>query len=278
LVAIELVRVGVRYADAAVLTDVTATAGSGSLVALCGPNGAGKTTLLRLLLGLRRPTSGVVRVFGLDPCRSPAVRRRVGYLPQASRLDVGFPLSVRDLVGLGTLRESGVWPTIPFSPRNPVGSLGRQVDEALALVDLAHLASRPVSQLSGGQMQLALLARALVGRPDMLLLDEPLAGLDQQRQSAFYPWLQRWRRRLGLTVVVVCHELQAICAKVDTLWCLDGGRLHEHQHPGPAPAPSGEVAAAAGGVACLVEGALTPASALSPAPSLSPESAGGSRC
>lgn len=228
MVAVELDGVSARYGRAEVLTGITATAGAGSLVGLCGPNGSGKTTLLRLLLGLGRPESGQVRVLGADPWRTPSVRRHIGYLPQASRFDPRFPLSVQDLVGLGTLRQTGVWPGWGSGPAE---APGREVAKALDLVGLGPLARRPLAALSGGQMQMALLARALVGRPRLLLLDEPLSALDPGRRMAFYPSLSRWRSELGFAAIVVCHQLQAMTAQVDAIWCLEEGRMHQHRPP-----------------------------------------------
>jgi zinc transport system ATP-binding protein len=225
--AVELHGVWVRRASLTVLEDVNARIPAGSFTGLIGPNGGGKTTLLRLLLGLLRPDAGRVRVLGQDPCCHRAVRQQIGYLPQVPRLELGFPVSVRDVVELGCLGHAGAG----------VGTAARReaASWAIDLVGIGDLAARPVGELSGGQRQMALLARALACRPRLLLLDEPLTGLDRERRAAFYPLVRRLQRAQSMTVVAVCHDLQALTTDVDELLCLD---RTVHAHAAPALIPS----------------------------------------
>jgi len=249
---VRLTRVSARYGSSRILHNVSAAAPLGSLIGLCGPNGSGKTTLLRMMLGLAQPEQGEVRVLGFEPWRCPQVRRHIGYLPQVRRLDAGFPLSVRDLVSMGTIRGLGALSSLDHLGAGVRTETRRQVDHALDMAELGHLAGRPVGELSGGQLQLALLARALVGSPKLLLLDEPLAGMDGDRKASFYPLLARWRELCGGTAIVVCHELQALTAHVDFLWCLDSGSLHCHQLRQPSGAQYDRDLQAS----CLIEGVM----------------------
>ena len=244
----ELYQVEVELGGTRVLSEVNARAAAGALIGLCGPNGAGKTTLIRVILGLIRPTAGRVRVLGRDPAAGPAARRCIGYLPQVSGLDTNFPLTVGDLVSLGLISSR----PLPSSRRGAAAAAETEVAACLDRLGIADLRHRLLRELSGGQLQLALLARALVRRPRLLLLDEPLTGLDAARQARFYPRLRDWQRQLRFTVIVVCHELRALAAHVDELWCLDQ-QLHVHDlnQPGRRAAWGGGGPAAA--PACLID-------------------------
>ncbi len=219
-----LSNVSVAYDGREVIRSVSTELHQGEIAGMCGPNGAGKTTVLKLLLGLVVPSRGRVEVLGRDPARDRSVRRDIGYLAQSSRPDPRFPVSVRDLVRLGLVRATpgGSRPSTPStSPRDAS-------DFAIHYLGLNALADEPIGALSGGQLQLALVARAIAGRPRLLLLDEPLTALDHERKNAFYPLLRRWIAETGAAAIVVCHELEALSAHVDSLWCVDG-TLHTHR-------------------------------------------------
>ncbi len=239
--------VRVAYGGREVLRGVSAELAAGEIAGLCGPNGAGKTTLLKVLLGLVVPDRGTVEVLGRNPARSPAVRREIGYLAQTSRPDVRFPVSLRDLIHLGTTRSLG-----GARPARCRIRAAAAADLAIHFLGLAGLANRPIGALSGGELQLALIARTIAGRPRLLLLDEPLTALDHERKALFFPLLRRWVAETRAAAVVVCHEFEALSAHVDSLWCLDG-TLHAHRQPGNA--------AAAGRLLddrlCIVDGVLT---------------------
>ena len=196
------------YNGQPVLRDVSMEIPRGELVSVVGPNGGGKTTLLKLMLGLLRPDRGTIRVLGLPPHRA---RPRVGYTPQHARFDPSFPASVLDVVLMGRLgRTSRVG---PFRRADR-----RAAAEAMDEVGLARLARRPFEALSGGQRQLALIARALAGQPRLLLLDEPTSNLDVRVQSEFYDLLVALSRRM--TVLLVSHDVGFVTRAVSKVACI----------------------------------------------------------
>lgn len=181
----------------------------GDFSSIVGPNGGGKTTLLKLLLGLLRPTQGTVRVLGGSP---ESARPRVGYLPQKSDFDPFFPINVLDVVLTGRLSRHR-W----FGRYNAVDRAAAH--EALAEVGLVELAGRAFGSLSGGQRQRALIARAMVGEPELLLLDEPAANLDPRVEREFYQLLRRLNERL--TILIVSHDLAFVSEHVRTVVCVN---------------------------------------------------------
>ncbi len=189
-----------------ILEDVSATIRSGEFVGVLGPNGAGKTTLMRAVLGLVRPAAGRIEV----------VERPIGYLPQVRVSTAAGRICGFDLLasGLGAARFGLPW--ISRAQRDEIG-------RALALVDAEALAERPIGSLSGGERQRLLLAQALLGRPRMLLLDEPLGGLDPRRQHQVLGLIRRLQQELGLTVLMSAHELNAVIGIVDRVLYLGGG-------------------------------------------------------
>jgi zinc transport system ATP-binding protein len=191
-----------------VLASVDLEVEVGDFASFIGPNGGGKTTLLKLILGLLEPDRGSVRVFGEPPAR---VRHRIGYMPQHATVDPGFPVEVLDVVLMGRLG-----PHLRF--RRLGADDRRAARQALARVGLDGFANRHFSALSGGQRQRVLLARALVGGPDLLLLDEPAAGLDQKVESDLFELLRELNR--DRTVVLVSHDLGFVSSFVRTVVCV----------------------------------------------------------
>ncbi len=185
----------VRRGGAAILRDVTFRIGAGEIVTVIGPNGSGKTTLLRALLGIERPSAGrVLRQTGLT----------VGYVPQRLAIDRSLPLTARRFLSL---------------PRRVPEPEARQ---ALTRTGVADLADRPLTALSGGELQRVLLARALLCRPQLLVLDEPTAGLDQPGEAAFYRLIEEVRADTGAAVLLVSHDLHVVMAASDRVICLNG--------------------------------------------------------
>jgi zinc transport system ATP-binding protein len=216
------------YRQQLVLKQIHLHVEAGTTLGLIGPNGGGKTTLIRLLLGLLRPTRGNIRIDGLDP-RS-AVRRGdvLGYLPQNPQLPANFPLDVRQLVRLGLAGKTGILhgyskPDLQF------------VDSLIERIGLKDVIDEPVGQLSGGQLQRVLIARALAARPKVLLLDEPTTGIDQAGQQQFIDFVQRLKQDLNLTLVLVSHDLRAVTSISDRIACLNV-TLHYHDVPDHMPA------------------------------------------
>jgi ABC-type Mn2+/Zn2+ transport system ATPase subunit len=197
----------VSFGSDAAVSDVSLAVAPGEFVALVGPNGAGKSTLLRLLLGLLRPDTGVVRCFGADPTRIPD-RWRIGYVPQRQALLSDLPVTVDEVVGTGRLARRGWW-------RRPRAADRVAIDHALDAVALAPLAHRPVRELSGGQRQRVLIARALASDPELLVLDEPVAGVDAESQRLFRDTLVHSVREHHSAVLLVSHELGAVADDLD---------------------------------------------------------------
>jgi len=211
-----LVAEGLRfgYERDPVLHDVDLAIAPGEFVALVGPNGSGKSTLLQLLLGRLRPWEGTVRLFGRPPERL-SDRGRIGYVPQRPSLASEVPATVEELVASGRLTEGRWWR--PFSRADR-----ETVRHALESVGLADLARRPLNELSGGQQQRAFIARAFASGPSLLVLDEPIAGVDQASQRRFRDALVHEIREHGAGVLLVSHELSAVAHDVDRVVVLKG--------------------------------------------------------
>jgi zinc/manganese transport system ATP-binding protein len=206
--------VSVRLAGREVLRDVRFTIRPGEFVGLIGSNGAGKTTLLRVILGLQQPSAGTVRIDGSDRARrAPAI----GYVPQKVLLDPDMPLRARDLVGLGLDgHRLGI----------PLPSRGRRhlIDEMLQAVGAGLFGDERVGNLSGGEQQRVLIAHALISRPRLLLLDEPLANLDIRSEQEIVELLARVAREQQISVLLSAHEMNPLLPVMDRIVYLAAGR------------------------------------------------------
>ena len=192
---IEVQNLGVTLAGNCILHGVDFTVAKGEIVTIVGPNGSGKSTLLRAILGAVSCSEGnVAQKTGL----------RIGYVPQKLAIDGTLPLTVRRFLDL------------------PKRVANADAQQALERAGAAELVGKPMSELSGGQFQRALLARALLGSPDLLILDEPTQGLDQPGSAAFYELIDEVRRDLGCAVLMVSHELHVVMAASDRVICLNG--------------------------------------------------------
>ncbi len=196
-ILIEASGIDVWYAGRAVLKNVEARVGGGQIVTLIGPNGAGKTTMIKVMLGLIRPRNGVVR-------RRPGLR--IGYMPQRLSIDPSLPLTVNGFLdlGLGGNRAKE----------------GRR-RQALMEVGVERVADSPIQGISGGELQRVLLARALLRDPDLLVLDEPVQGVDLGGQAELYALIRRLRDDRGCGVLMVSHDLQMVMAATDHVVCLN---------------------------------------------------------
>jgi zinc transport system ATP-binding protein len=190
-----------------VLESVDLSVRPGEFVALVGPNGSGKSTLVRLLLGSLEPDAGHVRLFGRPPA-DVRHRGRLGYVPQRPNLSSELPATVREIVTAGRLTDGRWWRPLTRADR-------LEVDHAIASVGLGDLAARPVNELSGGQQQRAFIARAFASEPSLLVLDEPIAGVDAASQRRFRNSLVHLIREHGAGVLLVSHELSAVADDVD---------------------------------------------------------------
>jgi zinc transport system ATP-binding protein len=215
---IEAKDVWFAYHNENVLEGVTFEITPKDFVAMIGPNGGGKTTLLKLMLGLLEPTRGAVRIFGRPPQQ---VCNRIGYVPQHGAVNLHFPISVLDVVLTGYRPPGAQWPRVNPAQR-------RVALEALTRMGAAHLADRRVGGLSGGQRQRVFIARALVGDPQLLFLDEPTAGIDAQGQHELYCLLEQLNTEI--TIVMVSHDMLALSTHVKSVACVNR-QLHYHPHP-----------------------------------------------
>jgi len=206
------------YGERAVLHACTLPIARGEVVAIVGPNGAGKSTLLRALAGLLRPSSGCVRLDGVDiaTLARRELARRIAVVPQI--FDTLFPFTVREVVALGRTARLG---TFGGASRGDVAA----VDRAIADLDLADLASRRIDRLSGGERQRAVLAMALAQEADVLLLDEPTVHLDPAHQVAMLRLVRELACARGLAVAAVLHDLNLAAAMATRLAVLADGRI-----------------------------------------------------
>jgi len=228
--AIEAHDLHVRLGASPVLRGVDLTVRRGEVVALLGANGSGKSTLVRTLVGVLPATAGEVRLFG-HALGNDVPWSRVGYVPQRVSAAAGVPSTAAEVVASGLLHGRRL--------RLPRGWRAR-VREALDLVGLADRARYATHQLSGGQQQRVLIARALVRRPELLVLDEPVAGVDRPSQEAFAATMTRLVDD-GMTVLVVLHELGELAPLVQRAVVLRHGRVvHDGAPPTPQPGHGGE--------------------------------------
>jgi zinc/manganese transport system ATP-binding protein len=207
-------QISVSLAGRQILDDVSFTLRAGEFTGLIGPNGAGKTTMLRVVLGLQRPSAGEVTILG-EP-RSPR-SQPVGYVPQKVLLDPDMPMRARDLVALGLDGNK-------YGLRLRSGQRAQAVREMLHAVDAERFADARVGNLSGGEQQRVLIAHALVSRPRLLLLDEPLANLDLRSGQEIISLLARIAREQQIAVLLSAHEMNPLLPVMDRVVYVAGGR------------------------------------------------------
>ena len=201
----------------AVLESINLQLFPGDFLGLIGPNGGGKSTLLKAMLGLIKPDRGEIAIFGLPPA---AARSRMGYVPQKTVFDRSFPVKVLDVVLMGRYSRKGLL--------HRYGRQDRQAAlRALADVGMEDRAERQIGALSGGEQQRVFVARSLVSDPELLLLDEPTAGIDSAQQTDFYDLLCHLNRDLGIAIVLVSHDVTAVSSYVSKIACLNQ-RLYYH--------------------------------------------------
>ena len=192
-----------------VLKDINLSIFAEEFFGLIGPNAAGKSTLVKLLMGLMKPTSGEITILGKPPS---AVREKIGYVPQHAAFPGEFPVTVSEVVMLGRLTARSTW-----------GGFGREdrmaAERALDAVQINSIAREPIANLSGGQLQRMLIARALVCKPEILLLDEPTASIDVQAQESIFSLLRQYNEHM--TILLVSHDIAFISDHVHRVGCLN---------------------------------------------------------
>jgi zinc transport system ATP-binding protein len=211
-----------------VLRTVDLDVSSGEFVGIAGPNGGGKTTLLRLALGLERPQRGQALLYG-EPANEFHGRARLAYLAQRTILGIDAPATVSEIVAAGRAPRLGLARRLSSADRAVVTS-------AIERVGLAERADTPVQRLSGGQQQRAYIAKALAGEPDLLVLDEPTAGVDADAQESFAALLAALHAELGVTILYVSHEFGAVERYVQRL-VLVRGQIVFDGPPSALPGP-----------------------------------------
>jgi zinc/manganese transport system ATP-binding protein len=212
--AVRFERVTLTYGARTIWSDLSLDLAPGAFVAILGPNGSGKTSLLRAILGLVDAATGRIEVLGRSPHRGDP---GIGYVPQHSSFDPELPFRGRDLVRLGI--DGHRW-----GIARPDRAANARADRALADVDAQPYADAPIGRLSGGEQQRLRIAQALVGDPQILLCDEPLANLDLRYQQAITDLIAAWRDRTGGTVLFVTHDVNPVLRVVDQVLFVVNGR------------------------------------------------------
>ena len=209
--------VSYSYGPDTVLEEVSLSVSPGEFVALVGPNGSGKSTLVRCLVGLLRPEAGSVRLLGSRP-EQLRERWRLGYVPQRASISPDLPATVEEVVAAGRLAR-GRW------RRGMTGQDKDEIEHAMESVALLELRRHRAAELSGGQQQRAFIAKALASQPDLLVLDEPVAGVDADSQRRFRDSLTHLVHEHGAAVLLVSHELGAVADDLDRVVVLRQGRV-----------------------------------------------------
>lgn len=210
---IELDHVSFAYQNNPVLSNVSTKIYPGEFVGIIGPNGGGKTTLLKIIMGFLKPTRGHLSVFGHSPGTQHGKQARLAYVPQSIRLDREFPISVVEVVLSGLLSDLPWYGSFRAKEK-------QAAKEALALVKMEEFMDAPFGTLSGGQAQRVLIARALVSKPQILLLDEPTASVDSKSEAEIYSLLAGLKGQM--TILMVTHDLNAAVNYVQRLLCVQG--------------------------------------------------------
>jgi len=219
---VEFEDVGFSYGEVRVLEHIDLTVAARDFLGIIGPNGSGKTTLVRIMLGLETPEFGRVWLFG----QPPGVFRewgRIGYVPQRLAIDAALPATVEEVIATGLVASLG-----SFRRRSVQASQG--IDEVLARVGMDAHRRIKIGALSVGQQQRVLIARALVSRPELLVLDEPTSGVDPEAQTSFYGLLHHLNREHDVTLILVSHDIGAVAKQITKLACLNR-RLVFHGPP-----------------------------------------------
>jgi len=234
--------------DQDILSNVSLQIFNGEYIAIIGPNGGGKTTLIRMLLGLEKPTSGSIALFGkkLSTFKSWS---KVGYVPQrASLVDMNFPATVLDIVNMGRTAKRALFSKMSQEDKDAV-------HDAMVKMDILKLKDKMVGTLSGGQRQRVMIARALASKPEILILDEPNTGVDMASQQRFYGLLSKLNKEEKMTILFITHDVGVIaddigrlftinqkalicnnpkealsCEDMSKLYGIDAHLIHNHKH------------------------------------------------
>ncbi|KIM12726.1 MAG: zinc ABC transporter ATP-binding protein [Sulfuricurvum sp. PC08-66] len=210
---------GLTLNGQSILSNITLDIMEGEYSAIVGPNGGGKSSLLRLILGLQKPTSGTIALFG-RPIERFDAWHRIGYVPQnVSHIDTHFPATVEEVVRMGRAVHRP-WYALGY------GAKEREiVTTAMEQMSITHLMHRRIGELSGGQRQRVLIARALASQPKLLILDEPNTGVDTHSQREFYALLKKLNTQSKMTILFVTHDVGVIADDIKNVICINGALL-----------------------------------------------------
>lgn len=212
-----------RVGDSLILDHVDFDLEDGEFVGLIGPNGGGKTTFIQALVGTLRGWSGSVKVFGRSPMSLGADRHLIAYVPQLSMHAPDFPATARDVALTGRVALRGLGRRLSADDR-------AAADRALAAVDMDDYADAQIGDLSGGQRQRVFIARAIAGEPRLLVLDEPMTGVDRAAEESFYDLLAGLKEERGLSIIMASHDLTMVSRHASTVACLNRS-MHCHAAP-----------------------------------------------
>ncbi len=210
---LQLSGVTLGYPGVVALTKVNFSINRGEFLGIIGPNGSGKSTLLKGILGLIKPLGGDIFLFG-SKIRNRDIRKKIGYIPQKSKSEASFPASVKEVVMMGLYSQIG-W------LRRPQRIHYQLVEQSLDRVGMADLCDRPIGELSGGQYQKVMIARALVNNPELLVLDEPTAAVDISAQRSILELLEKLNQEQGMTALMVSHDINEIVHFCDRILLLN---------------------------------------------------------
>lgn len=217
--ALEIENVNVFYENVEALSDINLKVKENDFLGIIGPNGGGKSTLLKTILGLLKPDTGEIRIFNKFSFEAAGM---IGYVPQFSKFNKSFPISVEDVVFMSFLKKNNrMFTKVKTSEKRMAEGIMRELD-------IFQLKDRQIGQLSGGQLQRVLIARALTLEPRILLLDEPTASLDSNATSQIYNILKNLNEKM--TIIMVTHDMSAISAYVKSIACLNK-KLFYHGEP-----------------------------------------------
>ena len=202
---VEINNLTVQYPDVKALDDVSFTVNQGDFLGIIGPNGAGKSTLFDVMLNLNTKYQGTLKFFGEDIKKSKKYLKEIGYVPQKPIFEKNFPATVNDVVRMGLRTESDE----------------NKIDEILQQLWIHELSNRRIGELSGGQLQRVFIAKALVNNPKILILDEPVTGIDQQSIELFYSILRELNSKQKITIIWSSHDLDAVNKLANHVACLN---------------------------------------------------------
>jgi len=220
---VELSNITVKYGEKIALSKIDLEILEGEFIGIIGPNGSGKTTLLKLILGLLKPSSGKINIFGKQGRLKGRIRNRIGYIPQNQEIDSYFPIKVRDVVMMGRYVKLGFF-------RNPDKEDKKIVLESLEKVGMKEYVNTPFGQLSAGQQQRVSVARVLAQQPEMFLLDEPTANIDIGTQEVIINLINEIHLTQQITTFYVAHEINLLTRYLDRIICLNQS-IYKIGHP-----------------------------------------------